>query len=80
MAIVPATRFRQNLFEYLSNTINNNEPLHVTTKSGNAVVISEADYNALQETIYLKSIPGMREKITEGMSTPLSECIVDNDW
>jgi PHD/YefM family antitoxin component YafN of YafNO toxin-antitoxin module len=52
----------------------------VTTKEGNAVVLSEDDYNALQETLHLVSIPGMREKIREGMATPLSDCVADDGW
>jgi PHD/YefM family antitoxin component YafN of YafNO toxin-antitoxin module len=79
MATVSATKFRQNIFGYLSETINFNTPLHVTTKEGSAVVISEADYNALLETMYISSIPGLKEDIIDGMNTPLDECVVDED-
>jgi PHD/YefM family antitoxin component YafN of YafNO toxin-antitoxin module len=79
MATVSATKFRQNLFGYLSETINFNVPLHVTTREGNAVVISEADYNAMQETMYLMSIPGLTDDLIAGMQAPLEECVVDGD-
>jgi prevent-host-death family protein len=77
MSSISATKFRQNLFSYLSETIRYNTPVHVTTKEGSAVVISEQDYSALQETLYLVSIPGMRETIIEGLNTPLEECASD---
>jgi PHD/YefM family antitoxin component YafN of YafNO toxin-antitoxin module len=50
-------------------------PLHVTTKEGSAVVLSEEDYNALQETLYISSVPGLRDTIVEGMNTPIEDCI-----
>jgi PHD/YefM family antitoxin component YafN of YafNO toxin-antitoxin module len=80
MATISATGFRKDLFSLLSETIRDSSPLLVTTKEGNAVVISENDYNALQETLYLSSIPGMRDKVLNGMETPLDECIIDNEW
>ncbi|WP_313070394.1 type II toxin-antitoxin system Phd/YefM family antitoxin [Lacrimispora sp.] len=76
------TNFRKNIFGLLEQTIKYNEPVNISTKDGNAVIISEEDYNGLMETLYLNSIPGMREKIIEGMNTPLDECIPENevDW
>jgi prevent-host-death family protein len=79
MATISATKFRQNLFGYLSEAINFNTPLHITTKDGSAVVISEADYNAMRETMYLSSIPGLKNDLIEGMKTPLDECVIDED-
>jgi PHD/YefM family antitoxin component YafN of YafNO toxin-antitoxin module len=63
----------------LEQTIKYNEPVNISTKDGNAVIISEEDYNGLMETIYLSSIPNMKERITEGMNTPVSECIPENE-
>ena len=76
------TNFRKNIFGLLEQTIKYNEPVNISTKDGNAVIISEEDYNGLMETLYLNSIPGMREKIIEGMNTPLEECIPENvvEW
>jgi PHD/YefM family antitoxin component YafN of YafNO toxin-antitoxin module len=73
------TNFRKNIFGLLEQTIKYNEPVNISTKDGNAVIISEEDYNGLMETLYLNSIPGMREKIIEGMNTPLDECIPENE-
>ena len=69
-----ATNFRKNIFEMLDQTIKYNEPVNISTKSGNAVLISEDEYNSLIETLYLTSVPGMKEKLQNGMSTPVEEC------
>ena len=56
------------------------KPMLITGKKHNAVLISEEDWNALQETLYLVSIPGMRESIREGMETPIEACSQDPGW
>ena len=52
---------------------------NISTKDGNAVVISEDDYNGLMETLYLSSMPDIRNAIIEGLNTPISECIPENE-
>lgn len=79
MSITNATNFRKNLFDFLGSAINNDEQIVVTTKDGNAVIVSEEYLRGLEETAYLCSIPGMRESIIEGMNTPIDEC-VEYDW
>ena len=74
-----ATNFRKSIFTMLEQTIKYNEPINISTKDGNAVVLSEEDYNGLMETLYLSSIPGMKEKIVEGLQTPVSECIPESE-
>ena len=69
-----ATNFRKQLFELIEQTIKYNEPVNINTKNGNAVLISEIEYNSLMETLYLTSIPGMKEKLENGVNTPLKEC------
>lgn len=73
------TNFRKNIFTILEQTIKYNEPVNISTKSGNAVIISEEDYNGLMETLYLSSIPNMKEKIIDGMNTSLNECIPEDE-
>lgn len=68
-----ATNFRKQLFELIEQTIKYNEPVNINTKNGNAVLISESEYNSLMETLYLTSIPGMKEKLENGVNTPLKE-------
>jgi antitoxin YefM len=75
MLNINATNFRKNVFRILEQTIKYNEPVNISTKDGNAVIISEEDYNGMVETIYLTSIPGMKEKLIEGMNTPVSDCV-----
>lgn len=69
------TNFRKDAFNLVEQTIKHNEPLSISTKDGNAVLLSEDDYAGLMETLYLVSVPDMREKIMRGMSEPLSECL-----
>ena len=73
------TAFRKNIFHLLEQTIKYNEPVNVSTKDGNVVILSEEDYNGLMETLSLNAIPGMKEKIVEGLHTPLSECVPESE-
>ena len=79
MLTTNATNFRKNMFEILDRTVKYNEPVSISTKNGNAVLISEDDYNSLMETLYLTSVPGMKEKLIDGINTPIEEC-EDFEW
>jgi len=70
-----STNFRNNLFDLLEQTLKHNEVIAISTKEGNAVMPSEDTYNALIETLYLTSIPGLKESILEGANTPTSALI-----
>lgn len=76
------TYFRKNMFQMLDRTIRFGKRIRIATQSGNAIVISEEDYNGIKETLYLMSIPGMTETILEGMRTPVSELIPEEkvEW
>ena len=63
----------------LEQTIKWGEPLNVSTKDGNAVVLSEEEYNGLIETVYLCSVPGLKDDIIQGMNTPIKECISEDE-
>ena len=73
------TNFRKNIFSLLEQTIKYSEPVNISTKAGNTVIISEEDYTSLMETVYLSSIPQQREKIIEGLHTPLDECLSEDE-
>ena len=73
------TNFRKNIFGLLEQTIKFNEPINISTKDGNAVIISESDYTGLMETLYLSSSPIMKEKIIDGLHTPLDECVPEEE-
>jgi len=74
-----ATSFRKDMFRILEQTIKWGEPVNISTKDGNAVVISEDDYNGLMETLYLSSMPDVKNAIIEGLNTPINECIPENE-
>ncbi|MFR8926895.1 type II toxin-antitoxin system Phd/YefM family antitoxin [Peptoniphilus senegalensis] len=74
MENVNATNFRKNIFEYLNSAVSFGDVINVSTKSGNAILISEDEYKALTETVYLLSIPGMKEKLIDGKNTSLDDC------
>ena len=59
------TSFRKNIYNLLEQTIKYNEPLNISTKNWNAVVLSEEDYNNLMETLYIMSVPGLKDEIIE---------------
>lgn len=73
------TNFRKNIYGMIENTIRYNEPLSIISKTGNAVVLSEEEYNSLVETVYLNSIPEMKEKLVEGLNTPLEETVPEEE-
>ncbi len=79
MPIINATNARNNFFKVIDEAITTHEPVYVTGKNGNVVIISEEDWRSIQETIYLSGIPGMNEKIIKGLNTPLDECVEDNE-
>jgi len=80
MPTITATEARKNLYRLLDEVSESHEPIQITGKRGNAVLISEDDWRAVQETLYLHSIPGMKESIIEGMKTSVDECDEDLDW
>jgi len=80
MPTLSATEARTKLYRLIDQTSASHEPILITGKRGNAVLISEDDWRSIQETIFLLNIPGMRESIREGLSTPLEECSEELDW
>lgn len=80
MTNLTATEARKRLYKLLDEVAESHEPIQIAGKRNSAVLISEEDWRAIQETLYLTSIPGMRDSIKEGMSTPIEECDKDLDW
>jgi len=72
------TAFRKNVFGYVDQAVTFGDVVNISTKNGNAVIISEADYNSLLETLHLSSIPGMVESIKAAEQEPLEECVPYN--
>ena len=80
MTILNATEARSKLYSLIDEAAESHQPFVIKGKRGNAVLVSEEDWNAISETVNLLSIPGMRESIQEGMKTPPAECAEDLDW
>lgn len=80
MTIIKATDARSDLYNLIDETAETHQPIVITGKRNNAVLVSESDWNAISETLYLLSVPGMRESIREGLAEELSECSKDPNW
>ncbi len=79
MITVNATNFRKDIFSFLSQAIRYNETVNISTKEGNAVVLSEEEYNGLIESLYLSSCPETKQQILEGLETPINECLTEDE-
>ncbi|MCP5425666.1 MAG: type II toxin-antitoxin system Phd/YefM family antitoxin [Gammaproteobacteria bacterium] len=80
MTILNATEARAKLYSLIDEAATTHQPIVIKGKRTNAVLLSEDDWNAINETLYLVSIPGMRESIIEGINTDVDECSKDLDW
>ncbi len=80
MTTLTATEARANLYKLLDEVADTHEPILITGRRNAAVLISEEDWRAIEATMYLLSIPGMRESIIEGKNTPVEECDDEVEW
>ena len=80
MTNLSVTEARSRLYQLLDQVSQNSEPILITGKRSNAVLLSEEDWRAVQETLYLLSIPGMRESILEGRDASDEDVFDELDW
>ncbi len=80
MPIISETEAQANLGRLIDDTAQSHCPIVITGANHRAVLLSEEDWSAIQETLYLLSVPGMRESLLEGMATPLEECTEEVVW
>ena len=80
MATISATEARKRLYSLLDEVKESHNPVQIVGKRNSAVLVSEEDWRAIQETLYLTSIPGMRESIENGLETPVDDCKEDPGW
>ncbi|MDO3385354.1 type II toxin-antitoxin system Phd/YefM family antitoxin [Gilvimarinus sp. SDUM040013] len=80
MTTLNATEARTKLYALIDEASISHQPIVITGKRGNAVLLAEEDWNAISETLNLLAVPGMRESVREGMDTPLDECDQELDW
>ena len=80
MKTITAEQAQNDLSGLLAEAANSHEPLQILGEAMNGILVSEEDWRAIQETLYLLAIPGMRESIQEGMKTPIEDCVPELDW
>ena len=80
MKTISASAARANLYKLLDEAAESHEPVQITGKRKNAVLVSEEDWRSVQETLYLLSIPKMRESIRRGMKTPIRKLSAKPGW
>ena len=80
MTVLKVSEARANLYQLIDEAAQSHQPVLITGKRHNAVLVSEDDWRSVQETLYLVSIPGMRDSILEGLQTPVSECAEELEW
>ncbi len=79
MKTITATSARADLYNLIDAALQDHQPVQITGKRGNAVLVPESDWQAIQETLYLLNMPGMRDSILEGMRAGVDECSEDVD-
>lgn len=80
MSVLTATEARKKLYRLIDEVHESHEPIYITGKRGKVILLSENDWDSIQETLYLLSIPGMRESIIKGLKTPVNKCSEDPGW
>ncbi|MEG0339496.1 MAG: type II toxin-antitoxin system Phd/YefM family antitoxin [Oscillospiraceae bacterium] len=73
------SKARANLYNLVDMAIEDSEVININTKRGNAIILGEADYNALIETLYLSSNPALKQSIIDGINAPLGECVDESE-
>ena len=80
MVTINVTNARKNLYQLVDSINDSHEPVIITGKNNSAVLISEEDWKSIEETLYLSSIPGIRESIVAGLREPLENCSENLEW
>jgi antitoxin YefM len=80
MSTLTATEARKRLYTLVDDVAESHDPIQIVGKRNSAVLVSEEDWRAIQETLYLSSIPKMRESIRKRLKTPVEECEEELDW
>ncbi len=80
MSLLPVNDAQNNLQRLIDQVSAQGQPIIIQGERGNAILLAEKDWSAIQETLYLLSVPGMRELIKEGLATPVEECHGELDW
>lgn len=80
MTSISVTKARKNIYGLIADVNTSNQPITITNNKGdNAVLISEDNWQAIEETLYLNAIPGMTDSILEGGRTPIEDCLSEDE-
>lgn len=80
MKTINATEARKDIYNLINSIVQSHRPIQIQGKTGSVIMLSESDWSAIQETLYLDSIPGMTDSIIEGMKTTEDECSKELKW
>jgi prevent-host-death family protein len=80
MSTLTVSEARANLYRLIDEAAETHVPIRIAGKRNSAILVSEEDWASVQETMYLLSVPGMRESIKDGMASPVEECETELDW
>ena len=80
MRTLSAAEARRRFYSFVDEVRETHEPIRIVGKTSSAVLVSEEDWRAIEETLHLTSIPGMRESIKKGLKTPVEKCGEEPGW
>jgi prevent-host-death family protein len=80
LTTLTATEARKQLYSLLDNVTDSHVPIHITGKRHSAVLVSADDWRAIEEALFLESMPGMKDSIIRGMRTPAGKCAKEPGW
>ena len=80
MTTITATEARKQLYRLIAEVAESHEPVHITGRNGDAILLSEEDWRSIQETLHLLCLPGMRKSIRRGFKTPVAKCSQEPGW
>lgn len=79
MTNINITNFRKSIYELIEQAIKYNEPINISSKNGNAILLSEEDYNNIMETLYISSNEKLKKDIIDGINTPIEDCVNEDE-
>ena len=79
MTNINITNFRKSIYELVEQAIKYNEPINISSKNGNAILLSEEDYNNIMETLYISSNEKLKKDIIDGINTPIEDCVNEDE-
>ncbi|MBW4688233.1 MAG: type II toxin-antitoxin system Phd/YefM family antitoxin [Komarekiella atlantica HA4396-MV6] len=80
MSNLPVSEAQHKLQQLIDQVVESHKPILIRGEQSNAILVAEEDWSAIQETLYLLSVPGMRESIKTGLATPIQECDKELNW